>query len=161
MAQQVCFEIGTNCNQLYIKAPSLSLFWQYLLFRLSMSNILFLSFDYAETQCSCINRFQAFYGDGCHLKTRTLGGVPTETERHWKAPCDVVKTYLETLDWGMLPRPPYSPDIAPSNYYLFRLMSHTLTEKRFQSLEDIKKWVDSWIASKDEEFFRNGIRKLP
>ena len=40
-------------------------------------------------------------------------------------------------------------------------MSHALTEKRFQSFEDIKKWVDSWIASKDEEFFRNGIRKSP
>ena len=34
-------------------------------------------------------------------------------------------------------------------------------EKRFQSFEDIKKWIDSWIASKDEEFFRNGIHKLP
>ena len=41
------------------------------------------------------------------------------------------------------------------------LMSHALAEKRFQSFENIKKWVDSWIASKNEEFFRNGIRKLP
>ena len=76
-------------------------------------------------------------------------------------PCDVVKTYLEKLDWKILLHPPYSPDIAPSEYYLFWLMSHVLAEKRFQSFEDIKKWVDSWIASKDEEFFRNGIRKLP
>ena len=72
----------------------------------------------------------------------------------------VVKTYLERLDWEMLPHPPYSPDLVPSDYYLFRLMSHALAEKRFQSFEDIKKWVDLWIASKDE-FFRNGIRKLP
>ena len=40
-------------------------------------------------------------------------------------------------------------------------MSYALAEKRFQSFEDIKKWVHSWIASKDEEFFRNRIRKLP
>ena len=61
----------------------------------------------------------------------------------------------------MLPHLPYSPEIVPSDYYLFRLMSHALAEERFQSFEDIKKWVDSWIASKDEEFFRNGIRELP
>ena len=48
MAQQVCLNIGTNCNQLHIKAPSLSVFWQYLSFRLSVNNILFLIFDYAE-----------------------------------------------------------------------------------------------------------------
>ena len=31
----------------------------------------------------------------------------------------VVKTYLETLKWDILPHPPYSPDIAPSDYHLF------------------------------------------
>ena len=30
-----------------------------------------------------------------------------------------VKTYLGTLKWKFLPHPPYSPDIAPSDYYLF------------------------------------------
>ena len=48
MAQQVCFYNGKNCNQLHIKEPSLSFFWQYLSFRLSVNNMLFLSFDYAE-----------------------------------------------------------------------------------------------------------------
>jgi len=28
----------------------------------------------------------------------------------------VVKKYLETLKWDVLPQPPYSPDIAPSDY---------------------------------------------
>jgi len=32
----------------------------------------------------------------------------------------VVKKYLETLKWDILPHPPYSPDIAPSDYWLFR-----------------------------------------
>ena len=73
----------------------------------------------------------------------------------------MVRTYLERLDWEMLPHLLHSPNIAPSNYYVFRLVSHALAEKRFQSFEDIKKWVDSWIASKVEAFFLNGIRKLP
>jgi len=72
-----------------------------------------------------------------------------------------VKTYLETLNWEVLSHPPYSPDIAPSDYYLFRSMAHGLSEQHFTSYEDTKNWVDSWIASKDEAFFRRGIRMLP
>ena len=64
-----------------------------------------------------------------------------------------VKTYLETLKWEVLPHPPYSTDIAPSDYYLFRLMAHG---QQFRSYKDIEKWLDSWIASKDEHFYRNG-----
>ena len=72
-----------------------------------------------------------------------------------------VKTYLETIKWEVLPHPPYSPDIAPSDYYLFRSMAHGLADQQFRSYEDIEKWLDSWIASKDEHFYRNGIRALP
>ena len=72
-----------------------------------------------------------------------------------------VKTYLETLKWEVLPYLPYSPDIAPSNYYLFRSMAHRLAYQQFRSYEDIEKWLYSWIVSKDEHFCRNGIRDLP
>ena len=34
-----------------------------------------------------------------------------------------VKTYLETLKWEVPSHPPYSPDIVPSKYHLFRSMS--------------------------------------
>lgn len=73
----------------------------------------------------------------------------------------VVKTYLETLKWDILPHPPYSPDIAPSDFHLFRSMTHDLAEQHFRSYEETKNWIDSWIASKDEQFFRRGIQKLP
>ena len=72
-----------------------------------------------------------------------------------------VETYLETLKWEVLPHPPYSLDIEPSDYYLFRSMAHRLAGQQFRSYEDIEKWLHSWIASKDEHFYRNGIRSLP
>ena len=72
-----------------------------------------------------------------------------------------VKIYLETLKWEVLPHPPYSSDIAPSDYYLFRSMAHGLADQQFRSYENIEKWLDSSIASKDEHFYRNGIRTLP
>ena len=72
-----------------------------------------------------------------------------------------VKTYLETLNWEVLPHPPHSPDIAPSDYYLFWSMAHGLADQQFRSSEDIEKWLDSLMASKDEHFYCNGIRALP
>ncbi|KAG5315316.1 MOS1T transposase, partial [Pseudoatta argentina] len=72
-----------------------------------------------------------------------------------------VKTYLETLKWEVLPHPLYSPDIAPSDFHLFRSMAHGLADRRFHSYEEAQKWIDSWIASKDMSFFRRGIHVLP
>ena len=72
-----------------------------------------------------------------------------------------VKTYLETLKWKVLTLSPYSPDVAPSDYHLFRSMAHSLAHQHFRSYEEVKKWIDSWIASKEASFFRDGIRQLP
>ncbi|EGI69030.1 Mariner Mos1 transposase, partial [Acromyrmex echinatior] len=72
----------------------------------------------------------------------------------------VVKKYLETFKWDVLPHPPYSPDIAPSDYWLFRRMQHNLASHRSTSFAEIKNWLQNWIASKDESFFRDEIRKL-
>ena len=40
-------------------------------------------------------------------------------------------------------------------------MGHALAERHFDSYEDIRKWLDEWFASKDEEFCGHGIHKLP
>ena len=73
----------------------------------------------------------------------------------WSHVAAPIKTYMEILNWEILPHP-YSPDIAPSDYHLFRSMAHGLSEQHFTSYEDIKNWIDNWIASKDEAFFQCG-----
>ena len=47
------------------------------------------------------------------------------------------------LKWEVLPHPPYSSDIVPSDYYLFRSMAHGLADQQFRSYEDTEKWLDS------------------
>ena len=39
--------------------------------------------------------------------------------------------------------------------------AHGLADQQFRSNEDIEKWLHSWMASKDEHFYRNSIRALP
>jgi len=65
----------------------------------------------------------------------------------------VVKKYLKTLKWNVLPRPPYSPEIAP-DYWLFRRIQYDLANHRFTSFTEIENWLQNWIAFKDESFFR-------
>jgi len=55
----------------------------------------------------------------------------------------------------------WDPDVVPSNYHLFRSITHGLSEQKFSSYEDTKKWVDSWIALKNTDFFQRGLRMLP
>ena len=68
------------------------------------------------------------------------------------------KKFWRHLD--VLPYPPYSSDIAPSYYYLFRSMQHDLFEQYISYFEDIKKLLDDWIASKELEFFYRWIYLL-
>lgn len=68
---------------------------------------------------------------------------------------------IERLGWELLPHPPYSPDLAPSDYYLFRSMQDHLTGQQFTSIEEIKNWIDVFITSKSVSFFRDGICELP
>lgn len=72
-----------------------------------------------------------------------------------------VKNALEALKWEILPHAPYSPDCAPSDYYLFRSMQSALQNQTFRNQEEIKKWLEEWIRSKDEKFFFDGIHQLP
>lgn len=61
----------------------------------------------------------------------------------------------------ILPHPAYSPDLAPSDYYLFSNMKKDKRGLKFQDLNDVKDWAKNWLASKDKLFFSKGIDALP
>lgn len=67
---------------------------------------------------------------------------------------------IHQLGWEVLPHPPYSPDMAPSDYHLFRSLQHYLSEKVFCNEEDIKTHISSFIGSKTPDFFKRGIENL-
>ena len=72
-----------------------------------------------------------------------------------------VKNYLENSGWEVIHHPSYNPDIAPSDYHLFRSMQNALNGIRFTSEQGIKNWLVSFLAAKPTHFFLDGIHKLP
>ncbi len=65
------------------------------------------------------------------------------------------------MGWEVLPHAPYSPDLAPSDYHLFRSLQHFLREKKFDDFESVKKGMESFFSLKSLDFYADGIFKLP
>jgi transposase len=66
---------------------------------------------------------------------------------------------LETLKIEVLSRPPYSPDLAPSDFHFFSHLKRDLKGTHFTSDDEVKQAV-TWIKQRTLEFFIDGMRKL-
>jgi len=73
----------------------------------------------------------------------------------------ITQQKIRDLGWEVLPHPPYSPDIAPSDYHLFRSLQHFLSGKIFRDTHEVETALSEYFASKQASFYREGIEKLP
>ena len=48
---------------------------------------------------------------------------------------------LKALEWETVPHPPYSPDLAPSDFHLFRPLKQFVKQKTFVNYESLKKAI--------------------
>uniref|UniRef100_A0A914CJK9 Uncharacterized protein n=1 Tax=Acrobeloides nanus TaxID=290746 RepID=A0A914CJK9_9BILA len=55
---------------------------------------------------------------------------------------------------------PYSPDLSPSDYYLFHSLEHWLCGKKFITIEEMRESLTEFFESKDREWYRRGIHQL-
>ncbi|GFW53186.1 histone-lysine N-methyltransferase SETMAR [Trichonephila clavipes] len=70
----------------------------------------------------------------------------------------VTRQKLWELGWGVLMHPPYSPNLAPSDYHLFLALQNFLSDKKLGSREDR---LLEFFANKDQNFYERRIMKLP
>lgn len=71
------------------------------------------------------------------------------------------KNFLKELGWDLMAHPPWSPDIAPSDYYLFSNLQLHLKGAIFNSAEEAICGVDDFFNSRSDHFWAKGIEKLP
>ena len=67
---------------------------------------------------------------------------------------------LQQFRWEVFDHPPYSPDLAPSDYHLFMHLTKWLASQSFEDDDRLKTGVTTWFKSLAADFFDTGIRKL-
>lgn len=67
---------------------------------------------------------------------------------------------IHELGFELVPHAPYSPDLAPCDYYLFPNLKRWLGGQKFLTNEDCIAGVNGYFADLDESYFLEGIKKL-
>ena len=79
------------------------------------------------------------------------------------SPCHKsIATMLKLLElyFELLLHTPYSPDLTPSDYWLFAELKRMLQGKRFSSNEEVISETEAYFEAKDKSFNKKGIDLL-
>ena len=64
------------------------------------------------------------------------------------------------MHFKLLPHPPYSPDLASSDYCLFADLKKMLQEKRFGFNKEMISETEAYFKAKDKSLYIKGIELL-
>ncbi|UYV84195.1 hypothetical protein LAZ67_X001493 [Cordylochernes scorpioides] len=112
--------------------------------------IRFLNAEGIQTSQIC-QRMKNIYGESC-LSQKNIYKWVNEF-KNGRITC--------SSGFEVLEHPAYSPDLAPSDYFLFGLLKKELKGKRFESNEDVQKVVQDFFHTLPKSAYKEGIYKLP
>ena len=72
----------------------------------------------------------------------------------------VTRQKLRQLGWEVLLHPPYSPDLAPSDYHLFLSIANELGSRKLATRESCENWLSEFFDNREASFYKRGIMKL-
>lgn len=72
----------------------------------------------------------------------------------------VAMAKINELKFELLPHAPYSPDLAPSDYFLFPNLKKWLGGKRFANNEEVESVVDGYFEELDDSHYKQGIEAI-
>jgi histone-lysine N-methyltransferase SETMAR len=73
---------------------------------------------------------------------------------------DFAQRAIRRCGFTQIEHPPYSPDLAPSDFFLFPNLKKSLRGRRFADDNEVKNAVAQWFEEQPPDFFRTGIMKL-
>ena len=74
--------------------------------------------------------------------------------------CKVAMDAVERNGYELIPHPAYSPDLAPSDFFLFPNLKKDIRGLHFRSNEEVIRAVEEWVNGKDPDFFSSGLMAL-
>ena len=72
----------------------------------------------------------------------------------------LVTDYLTKMGIKTVPNPPYSPDLAPYDFWLFPKLKEKLRGCRYETTEEMKEAVTKVIDTLTQEDFHGAFQKL-
>ena len=73
--------------------------------------------------------------------------------------CRIAIDAVERNGYELIPHPAYSPELAPSDYFLFPNLQKDIRGRYFRSNEVVAA-VEEWVRDKDPGFFSSGLMAL-
>jgi len=70
------------------------------------------------------------------------------------------KAKLVELGYKLLPHPPYSPDLAPCDFFLLPNLIRSLAGQKFASSEEVVAATEAYFADLEKTYFSDGFKKL-
>ncbi|UYV82271.1 hypothetical protein LAZ67_21001522 [Cordylochernes scorpioides] len=69
------------------------------------------------------------------------------------------QTLLENFKWEIFTHPPYSPDLASSDFHLFPALKLHLGGKHFANDDEVQAEANHWLRRQDTAWYNSGIKK--
>ena len=103
------------------------------------------------------------------LKVMDLASVKNAEVNSLKVFCCTRTTRESTLamdaveqnGYELIPHSAYSPDQAPSDFFLFTNLKKDIRGLHFRSDEEVLTAVEEWVNGKDPDFFSSGPDQAP
>ena len=140
---------GTSHRRIFM----LSLFWDY-------NGVVVMNF--ADKNITINSEYYVNLLQAAREKRRKPRGLPYWL-LHDNAPIHTsreTQTAIENLGIKPLNHPAYSPDLAPSDFYVFRLLKKHLRGKQFGDKEDLKATVEEFFNTQKPSFFHSAFHEL-
>jgi transposase len=69
------------------------------------------------------------------------------------------RSYPANHQISVVPHPPYSPDLAPADFFLFPKLKTTLKGRRFQAIEEIQENATRELCAITESAFQEAFQQ--
>jgi hypothetical protein len=70
------------------------------------------------------------------------------------------RALLEQFNWELFDHPPYTPDLAPSDYHLFTYLKDWLGSQRFNNNVPLMEGVKTWLAHRRQASLTQAYKNL-
>lgn len=72
----------------------------------------------------------------------------------------ITQQKLSELGYEILSHPPYSPDLSPTDYHLFKHLDQFMQNKQFKDRDAVENAFRAFIETRTQDFYATGLNKL-